>query len=296
MRLDCANLFTNYSYEFLNEELWADTDGSQGAYWVEDGIHALVSGPIWFWADNRPAYGYYEHDTSFAPLFGYNYLAKVTWAGNNSWNVYRDSTQIGTSTSNPGPSLRGTSGMEIRYNDDTGQAAARNLSYTPLGGSSHLGWTSSAITWTDGTDNWGSLYSYWQTAYYDNKNGVSYCNTGLNPSAAATATSASSSPPTTSQSANIARSFAAQNGDPSAVVASVGTYRRQAAVASVGGPGTSVDSDQNVNLVVLHGSFVGNDASVPRGAALPVGSVMTVSVDSTTSAIVDWSIGARDPA
>jgi hypothetical protein len=57
-----------------------------------------------------------------------------------------------------------------------------------------------------------------------------------------------------------------------------------------------VDSDQNVNLVVLHGSFVGNDASVPRGAALPVGSVMTVSVDSTTSAIVDWSIGARDPA
>lgn len=293
VELDCANLYTNYSDEFLNEELWAYTGGSlYGAYWVEEGIQAHPYGLIWFWADNRSGHGYAEHDTAYSTSIGVRYEVGLKYIGSNEWSVRRNQTEIGVSTDNSGPSHGAQVGMEIHYNDDTGQGTATDLAYQNSGSgtSKHDGWNSNAYSFTDGSDIWGSLYSAWTSAYSAMEDGVSYCDPGLNPPATPNQESTASTDPIV-----VAKEFASQNGDASPTVEQQAAEPRSVAAADVFGAGTVVDSSQTVDVIVMRGAFTGNDASVPSGQPLPTGSSLTVLVDPSSGQITDWSLSNTAP-
>lgn len=65
--------------------------------------------------------------------------------------------------------------------------------------------------------------------------------------------------------------------------------RRGAAVQLIT-PGDTVDSDQAVIVVLLHGKFDGNVFSHPRGVTVPGGDEMLASFDATTGQVQDFTL------
>ncbi|MDP9224327.1 MAG: hypothetical protein M3P18_10800 [Actinomycetota bacterium] len=63
---------------------------------------------------------------------------------------------------------------------------------------------------------------------------------------------------------------------------------------AVGPTGSSADPKVREYLVVLHGHFVENEASVPYGAAAPTGSVLTFAVQAETRRLTDLGVGDRE--
>ena len=65
--------------------------------------------------------------------------------------------------------------------------------------------------------------------------------------------------------------------------------RRGAAVQLIS-PGDTVDSDQAVIVVLVHGKFDGNVFSQPRGVTVPGGDEMLASFDATTGQVEDFTL------
>lgn len=86
--------------------------------------------------------------------------------------------------------------------------------------------------------------------------------------------------------------LAAANGDsaPSSITAAM--TDRQTAVGVVT-PGDSVVTDESVYVVVMSGSFVGNDAKMPSNSALPSGATLAADFNPITLQVEDWSISSQ---
>lgn len=69
---------------------------------------------------------------------------------------------------------------------------------------------------------------------------------------------------------------------------------RQAANAAASG--ATVDSDQAVYVLILHGHFTGYTAKVPPGQPLPQGSALVLVVDATTNRVTDYGITNHPPS
>lgn len=86
----------------------------------------------------------------------------------------------------------------------------------------------------------------------------------------------------------IARSFAARNGDSNPDSLSyVSTDRNSALILT---SGDVVSDPRPVKLVQMHGNFVGYSAKVPPRASLPKGSWITLTEDASTGQILDWDL------
>ena len=86
--------------------------------------------------------------------------------------------------------------------------------------------------------------------------------------------------------------FAKANGESAPVGGVLVSGNRRDVVAATMG-GAQVDTSQDVFVVRLHGSFVGYEASVPRGFALPRGSYLEIVYDANTKQITDWNLSTR---
>jgi hypothetical protein len=88
-----------------------------------------------------------------------------------------------------------------------------------------------------------------------------------------------------------ARSFAAANGEnaPDGGIVVSGN-RRDVVAATMGG--AQVDTSQDVFVVRLHGNFIGYQAPVPAGFALPHGHYLELVYDAETKQITDWKLSA----
>jgi hypothetical protein len=100
LNVDCMDV-ENTGSNFITAEVWL----IRGNYWVEQGMaHGYPRNDrYWFWADNRPNYGYAEHDRNDLPhALNTSYLVEIEHftTGSSSWLVYQDNTYVGTSTSN----------------------------------------------------------------------------------------------------------------------------------------------------------------------------------------------------
>jgi hypothetical protein len=105
---------------FDDDELWILDD--TGTYWVEQGMAygdpADQSLPrniaYWFWADDRPQYGYFEHDRRDLSVNNdQDYTANITFVVTTVWNVSRDGVSLGQSTNNfSGPAYELRAGSE----------------------------------------------------------------------------------------------------------------------------------------------------------------------------------------
>jgi hypothetical protein len=89
-----------------------------------------------------------------------------------------------------------------------------------------------------------------------------------------------------------ALAFAKANGESAPTGGVIASGNRRDVVAATMG-GAQVDTSQDVFVVRLHGSFVGYQAPVPRGFALPTGSYLEIVYDANTKAITDWNLAAR---
>ena len=59
--------------------------------------------------------------------------------------------------------------------------------------------------------------------------------------------------------------------------------------------GDIVNSDQPVYEIVLRGSFICGQCSVPAGATAPRGTILTLTLDRTTFRVTDFGIGDVAP-
>jgi hypothetical protein len=100
---------------------------------------------------------------------------------------------------------------------------------------------------------------------------------------------ASASAPTVSDLTQVALTVSARNGVTAPTNIEYVTTTRKAANLLLAG--ASVDSDESVTVFQMTGPFTGYGASVPMGANLPTGTVLTVIIDSATGRVSDWGIG-----
>jgi hypothetical protein len=145
--------------EFVDHEMWYGVDAS-GKYWVEVGVtdgaksaggsanHAI------FWARNRrDRPGYKEYYPSVSWHENAFYTVSVTWAGNDSWNVYFGGVKLGVSHSN--------------YYGGAGRTMSAGLEATRAKSTDHVGGTMRNYRRKDGDDHW---YTGW-----DGSRPLSYC-------------------------------------------------------------------------------------------------------------------------
>jgi hypothetical protein len=102
-------LGVNQYTDFVNYETWLDTNlnvDPVGAYWVEEGakfgigVTGADEGFQWFWADNRPGGGYFEHYLGGASLNTFTNVSFYWVSGTGNWNVYLGGNYEGESVNN----------------------------------------------------------------------------------------------------------------------------------------------------------------------------------------------------
>ncbi len=127
----------NDGYYFATTEMWLTSITTSTTYWVEAGVisqwaSAYTTFPFYFWADNRPNYGFSFHFLAFeCTCNGSNALTRITRNGTSTWNVLiqdSSSSYTGTSTSNNFTVYYIKLGGELYNNDQT--AYEPNIYYT----------------------------------------------------------------------------------------------------------------------------------------------------------------------
>ena len=279
------------SSNFVTEEMWLATNNGSGNYWVETGMaYGAPQGSTryWFWADNRPnGGGYHEHDLSISTAFGTIYDDYITWVGNNSWQVRRGNTTLGTSTHNPGSSHGGNAGEELTANSGAGSAITQFLfKQTSSGGAWTNNWPGASVR-TDSPPYGGWTDTGYSADFYSN---CGFLATAADPGPSFAAFTASAAPKALS---TIVTQLSTSNGVTAPQSVSYVLTSRQAAARATSQ--AIVDSDQPVYLVSFKGAFSGKTAKTPRGAAKPTGTVMTAAIDPATGRIVDWGIESATP-
>jgi hypothetical protein len=138
----------NTSSNFTTEEMWQGTDSDPyGDYWVETGgAYGYPKGDsrYWFWADERPGYGYSEHDLS-SPAADLEtvYSTLLAYEGSDSWNVYVNGSEVGHSVDNPPYGYYLSAGTEITAASGARSVGHDNyLAWYDTSDNLHYGWYS----------------------------------------------------------------------------------------------------------------------------------------------------------
>jgi hypothetical protein len=157
------------STNFSNDEMWNGTDNSGGgSYWVEEGGsygYPQGNNRYWFWADNRPSYGYYEHDSADgSAVLNTSYDIEFTYNGSNQWIVWWKGSELGKSTSNPPNGEYLQAGGEHTSSSGRTVGTASSLSWTNQSYGVHGGWTASGYSnpgkqTSGGSATWNSNYT-----------------------------------------------------------------------------------------------------------------------------------------
>lgn len=276
---------------FVTEEEWLGTDNTAGSDWVEVGMaYGFPKGSTryFYWADKRPSHAYSEHDLTISASLHTNYVDEITWAGSSSWRVYRGSTELGKSTLNPGSSLWESTGEETTSAKAAAAATMTNLaSQASSGGAFIPDWT-----FADISDD-QPPYAAW-TATDLNLEAYSNCSfSAVRPQPRPAAARPLPAAHLGRSLRKIALALAAGSGVRAPRAISYLATTRQRAVRAISSD--TVNSDQKVYLVRMHGSFIGYGAKVPPGQTLPRGSVMTALIDPATGQVTDWSISPAAP-
>lgn len=295
-RLEQSNTPTVNTGDFADQEIWVGTNGNgAGDYWVENGMgrgwpQSAGAGIYWFWADKRPCCAYAEHDFLDIIRTSTTYVAKINYIGNNSWNVYRDGTQLvpGTSVSNPPPSHFLQSGLEVTNTNAHVNGTGAALQKRSAGGTSwSYGWAANPFYQSPAFAQWTPTTS--QTNFQD------YINPSTAVSVAARRRLLASKAAGPPDAVALIKEFANLNGEASPTAIRAATTTRAAAFAALGAGADDVPQTP-ANLVVAHGAFTGFLAKVPQDASAPRGRVLFLLIDKTSGAVTDWGITNIDPA
>jgi hypothetical protein len=161
----------DYSTGFIDNEMWVVKNG----YWVETG---LTYGNPWganndfFWADNRPGYGYAQHRYLHANWQDNTYYAAdIHWVSGGTWEVGVGPYTGNKSTSNfEAPAYSIETGTEVASTSPHTYGSSSSMGYYDLNGGFHSGWASrtghAALYWS------GGPYVTWVSAYNWIRDGI----------------------------------------------------------------------------------------------------------------------------
>lgn len=276
---DCLHLDTPLTDDAVHE-MWLWTNAaSPAATWIESGyIRGIVAGGDpenwfrWYWAEYTGT-TFYSHFAQWASVDQWKNVSFYHYP-TNQWGVYIGGTYIGTSAQ------YATTGTYVQVGAETTEPKVYSH-----GKSRNLQWE------TGGSWSWGSPAGSGGTAgvYSVSASGAAMEQTSLqnmcSPAPLAPKQAAATAP-SSADLLQAARAVASQYGEKAPTGVQAVTTTRKAAQRAVGA--ASVDGDQATYLVQMQGSFVGR---APKGAPLPRGNTMTVTVDATTGEVTDLSLG-----
>jgi hypothetical protein len=277
--------------DFVNYETWLDTNlnvDPVGAYWVEEGakfgigVTGAAEGFQWFWADNRPGGGYWEHYLGNAAVNQFTNVSFDWVSGTGNWNVYLAGHYVGESVNNGAWAGGSDTGIE------TTTASALFKGWTRWWRYADPSWTWHNVSAAgDGEQVFGPL----------NVNGYIYKTSpgddavqigrGSNACASRTRTRPGGYATRPASLRMLALHASKVNGDSAPQgVQYVKTMRSKIAAFTGHRPG----KDMPVYLIQLRGHFNGAYASVPRGHARPSGTTMIIVLDARTGQVTDAGI------
>lgn len=278
---DCLHLDTPIG-DFATHEMWMSTETATTSRWIEGGY--IRGGPIaggdpetwfrWFWGEYDGSV-YYSHFVQWATVNQWKNISFYHQSSTNTWKVYIGGTIVGTTVQQADWGKRVEVGAETTEPQVYSHGKSRNLQWH-----APIGWT------------WATPHSTGATTgvYSVSGSGTSMEQTSLQnmcSPAPLAAKEAAPSAPSTADVKKTALAVAGQYGETSPTGLEMVATTRKAAQRAVGA-GDKMASDQKTYLVQMKGSFVGR---APKGAKLPRGSAMTVTVDAETGAVTDLSIG-----
>lgn len=281
---DCLVLSPNSG--FATHEMWAIFPGNSfiEAGYVKGGIAGgdTQTGFRMFWADWNGT-TFTSHFITSAPILNYINFSMYR-NGTGTWSVYTNGTLRGTTTSTYGNADVIQTGGETTHDTHLSHGKSRYLQSR----------TASTGSWTwaqwDIVGETAGVYEVDHNAW-ERMEQISVPETcdplpGGPPGTFAPLAPAKA--PTTDDVKQLAVQFAGQNGDKAPAVEMVTTKRGAAQAHLKSG---KVDSDQGVYLVQMRGSFTGNLVPRPKGAPAPKGDAITLTIDSATGEVTDWSLG-----
>lgn len=278
---DCLHLDTPAS-DFATHELYMWTNASLPAItWVEGGyVRGYIAGGDpetffrWFWGEWTGS-AYYSHFASWASVAQW----KEMWFdhySNDTWAVYLGGTYVGTTAQHATAGYHVQVGAETTEPQVYSHGKARYLQWHPWG----------APGWTWATT--GSVSSS-PGVYSVSASGTTMEQTGLKKSCSSPLASArvKLAPPSMKDVTAAAKSIAETYGEKTPSRLELVPTTRKAAQKTVGA-GDKLADNPAVYLVQMSGDFVGK---APKGAPLPRGNTMTVTVDAKTGEVTDLSLG-----
>jgi hypothetical protein len=284
-------LGVNQYTDFVNYETWLDTNlnvDPVGAYWVEEGakfgigVTGADEGFQWFWADNRPGGGYWEHYLGGASLNTFTNV-RFTWqSGTGNWYVYLAGNYEGTSVNNGAWGGGSDTGIEATTASATFEGWTRWWQYADPSWNWH-----NVSAAGDGEAVYGPLNvnGYIVGASPGDEpvqigQGSNYCTPGTLAVARRHATTAAGLRALALHASQVNGDSAPQS------IQYVRTTRSRIAAFT----GRSRAADAPVYVIQLQGHFDGAYASVPHGHARPSGTTMIIVVNARTGQVTDAGI------
>jgi hypothetical protein len=292
-------LGVNQYTDFVNYETWLDTNLNAypvGTYWVEEGakdgigVTGADEGFRWFWADNRPGGGYFEHYEGAAALNQFTNVSFSWLSGTGNWNVYLGGDYEGESVNNGAWAGGSDTGIETTTASATFEGWTRWWQYADPSWNWH-----NVSTAGDGEAVYGPLnvngYIYKASPGDDPVQigqGSNACSPGtLNgevPFPLARPSGHATSPASLRA---LALHASTVNGDSAPQgVQYVQTMSSKIAAFT----GHRRGKDIPVYVIQMHGHFNGAYASVPPGHSRPSGTTMIIVLDARTGQVTDAGI------
>lgn len=274
------------SNDVATHEMWIAFPG--GSYieagYVKGGIAGgdTQTGFRMFWADWNGT-NFTSHFITSAPILNYiNFSMYRNVAG--TWSVYTNGTLRGTTTSTYGNANVIQTGGETTEPKVLSHGKSRYLQSRNA--------STGAWTWAQ-WDYVGATTGVYSVSHnvLERMEQISLqriCDPLPGGPPGTFAPLAPAKAPSVSDVKQLAVRFAEQNGDKAPAVEMVSTKRGAAQAHLKSG---KVDSDQAVYLVQMRGSFTGNLVPRPKGASAPKGDAITLTIDSATGEVTDWSLG-----
>lgn len=279
---DCLHLDTPLA-DVATHEMWLWTS-SLAATWIEAGyIRGIVAGGDsqnyfrWFWAEYTGS-TFYSHFIAWASVSNW-YNMTFSRETSGKWGVYYGGlggTKVGESVHTSSAGVMVQVGAETTEPKVYSHGKSRYLLWHPVGGS-----------WQSATTGSPALTS---GVYSVSQSSGAMEQTSLQNMCSPAPLRATAPPqgeaPSMRNLKTLAVKVAAQYGEKAPTSLQVVSSTRRAAQRAVGA-GDQADDRQSF-LLQMRGSFVG---TAPKGAKLPRGNTLTLTVDAATGEVTDMSLG-----
>lgn len=283
---DCLHLLTPLT-DMATHEVWMFTNASPpGITWIEGGyIRGIVAGGDsqtffrWFWAEYTGS-TYYSHFIQWASVAQWNNLTFAR-LGTNKWGIYIGGLG-GTLTGETAQTA--TLGTHVQVGAETTEPKVYSH-----GKSRYLLWHAPGLPYWSAPSSGTPLVTsgVYSVSQSSNTMEQTSLQNMCTPSPAALA-KPSVKVPTDKDLKALAEKIATASGETAPTDIKVVPSTRGAAQRQIGGG--KVDSDQAVQVIQMSGSFVGR---APKGAKIPRGTTMTITVDAKTGEVTDTSLGTQ---